>query len=389
MTRMRIAILIEVAPENAADVKAAYEAAGVTCRAVGKTTADGKASVKVEGSDFGVEGAVADLRDAWEATSFLLERMQSSEATVAAEEAGLRDRKAPEWHLTYTPEKTSDEVMAKTDKVKVAILREEGSNGDREMAAAIHSAGMEPWDITMSDLLAGRAKLEEYRGIVFVGGFSYADVLDSAKGWAGSIRFNESLWAQFQAFYEREDTFSLGICNGCQLMALLGFIPAEGGLGATDDEKQPRFIHNDSGRFESRWVTVGIDEKTPAVMLDGMGGSKIGVWIAHGEGKAKFPDESRLAPVLANGQAAVRYVDHTGEPTTQYPLNPNGSPEGIAGMCSADGRHLAMMPHPERAFLGWQMPWFPEDSGLTADGPGPWLKMFQNARVWAEKNAEK
>ena len=384
-----LAILIEVAPENAADVQAAYEAAGVTCRAVGKTTADGKASVKVEGSDFGVEGAVADLRDTWEATSFLLERMQSSEATVAAEEAGLRDRKAPEWHLTYTPEKTSDEVMAKTDKVKVAILREEGSNGDREMAAAIHSAGMEPWDITMSDLLAGRAKLEEYRGIVFVGGFSYADVLDSAKGWAGSIRFNESLWAQFQAFYEREDTFSLGICNGCQLMALLGFIPAEGGLGATDDEKQPRFIHNDSGRFESRWVTVGIDEKTPAVMLDGMGGSKIGVWIAHGEGKAKFPDESRLAPVLANGQAAVRYVDHTGEPTTQYPLNPNGSPEGIAGMCSADGRHLAMMPHPERAFLGWQMPWFPEDSGLTADGPGPWLKMFQNARVWAEKNAEK
>ena len=384
-----LAILIEVAPENAADVKAAYEAAGVTCRAVGKTTADGKASVKVEGSDFGVEGAVADLRDAWEATSFLLERMQSSEATVAAEEAGLRDRKAPKWHLTYVPEKTSDEVMAKTDKVKVAILREEGSNGDREMAAAIHSAGMEPWDITMSDLLAGRAKLEDYRGIVFVGGFSYADVLDSAKGWAGSIRFNESLWAQFQAFYARDDTFSLGICNGCQLMALLGFIPAEGGLGATPDEKQPRFIHNDSGRFESRWVTVGIDEKTPAVMLDGMGGSKIGVWIAHGEGKAKFPDESRLAPVLANGQAAVRYVDHTGEPTTQYPLNPNGSPEGIAGMCSADGRHLAMMPHPERAFLGWQMPWFPEDSGLTADGPGPWLKMFQNARVWAEKNAGK
>ena len=384
-----LAILIEVAPENAADVKAAYDAAGVTCRAVGKTTADGKASVKVEGSDFGVEGAVADLRDAWEATSFLLERMQSSEATVAAEEAGLRDRKAPKWHLTYVPEKTSDEVMAKTDKVKVAILREEGSNGDREMAAAIHSAGMEPWDITMSDLLAGRAKLEDYRGIVFVGGFSYADVLDSAKGWAGSIRFNESLWSQFQAFYARDDTFSLGICNGCQLMALLGFIPAEGGLGATPDEKQPRFIHNDSGRFESRWVTVGIDEKTPAVMLDGMGGSKIGVWIAHGEGKAKFPDESRLAPVLANGQAAVRYVDHTGEPTTQYPLNPNGSPEGIAGLCSADGRHLAMMPHPERAFLGWQMPWFPEDSGLTADGPGPWLKMFQNARVWAEKNAGK
>lgn len=387
-----LAVVIEVAPEHAAAVAATYEAAGVTCAVIGKTTADGKASVSVAGSggDGGaplVTGAVADLRDTWERTSFLLDRMQSSEATVAAEEAGLRHRKAPTWRLTYAPEKTSDEVMAAADKVKVAILREEGSNGDREMAAAIHSAGMEPWDVTMSDLLAGKVALEDFRGVVFVGGFSYADVLDSAKGWAGSIRFNASLWQQFQDFYNRDDTFSLGVCNGCQLMALLGFVPAEGGLGDTPDEQQPRFIHNDSGRFESRWVTVGIDDNTPAVMLEGMQGSRIGVWVAHGEGKVKFPDGDRLAPIVASGQAAVRYVDAEGEATEQYPLNPNGSALGIAGLCSKDGRHLAMMPHPERAFLGWQMPWFPPGTeGLSAEGPGPWLRMFQNARIWAEKN---
>jgi phosphoribosylformylglycinamidine synthase len=168
-------------------------------------------------------------------------------------------------------------------------------------------------------------------------------------------------------------------------MALLGFVPAEDGLESLPDAEQPRFIHNDSGRFESRWVTVGIDENTPAVMLQGMQGSKLGVWIAHGEGKVKFPDASRMAPVIESGCAPIKYVDSNGDATEAYPLNPNGSPMGVAGLCSKDGRHLAMMPHPERAFLGWQMPWFPADSGLSAEGPGPWLRMFQNARVWAEK----
>lgn len=380
-----LAIIIEISSDNLSDVLKTYSDAGVTVTEIGTSTDDGMVTVKV-GYEVCLDGAVKDLRDTWEATSFALERMQSSEATVKAEEAGLRDRQAPNWHLTYTPEKTSDAVIYATDKVKVCILREEGSNGDREMSAAIHSAGMEPWDVTMSDLLNGSVDLSDFRGIVFVGGFSYADVLDSAKGWAGSIKFNEELWIQFKQFYDRSDTFSLGVCNGCQLMALLGFVPAENGLESVPDEEQPRFIHNDSGRFESRWVTVGIDSNTPAVMLDGMQGSKLGVWIAHGEGKVKFPDEERLKPVVDSGCAPIRYVDPDGDATTTYPLNPNGSPLGVAGLCSKDGRHLAMMPHPERAFLGWQMPWFPEDSGLTADGPGPWLKMFQNARVWAEKN---
>ena len=380
-----LAIVLEVAPENEAAVMSAYASVGVTARAIGKVTNDGKCTVSAAGSKC-VSDSTANIRDKLEEMSFELEKLQASNATVALEKEGLRSRKAPTWKLTYKPTMTPPEIMNAADKVKVAIVREEGSNGDREMAAAITAAGMEAWDVTMSDLLSGRANLSAFQCIVFVGGFSYADVLDSAKGWAGGIRYNASLKQQFQDFYDRPNTFSLGICNGCQLMALLGFIPSEGGVGALPDSKQPRFIHNDSGRFESRWTTVGIDENTPAMMLKGMGGSRMGVWCAHGEGKVKFPDESMLPDVLKNGQAAVRYVDADGAPTQQYPLNPNGSQHGIAGLCSKDGRHLAMMPHPERAFIGWQVPWAPSDAGIDPYGPGPWLQMFQNAQRWASSH---
>jgi phosphoribosylformylglycinamidine synthase len=182
------------------------------------------------------------------------------------------------------------------------------------MAAAVHAAGMEPWDVTMSDLLEGRAALDSFRGLIFVGGFSYADVLDSAKGWAGTIRFNARVLRQFQDFYARPDTFSLGICNGCQLQALLGWVPATG-EGATPnarqlpDARQPRFVHNASGRFESRWVQVKIAENGGAagsVWLKGMGGASIGVWCAHGEGRAYFPDSAVEAAVTAGGLAPIR-----------------------------------------------------------------------------------
>jgi len=382
-----LAIIIEVAPEHFADVMAAYANVGVMARRIGKTTADGTCRIYACGHAQ-VNETTANLRDKWEEMSFELEKLQSNNVTVAAEKAGLRSRKAPTWKLTYTPKPTPPEILNAPNKVKVAIIREEGSNGDREMAAAVSAAGMEPWDVTMSDLLSGRANLKDFRGIVFVGGFSYADVLDSAKGWSGGIRFNASLKQQFQNFYDRSDTFSLGVCNGCQLMALLGFIPAKGGVGALPDTKQPRFIHNESGRFESRWLTVGIDANTPAMMFKGMGGSRMGVWCAHGEGKVKFPDESMMPDVLASGQAAVRYVDAEGQPTEQYPLNPNGSPHGIAGLCSKDGRHLAMMPHPERAFVGWQVSWAPADANIDPYGPGPWLQMFQNAQKWASENGK-
>ena len=376
-----LGLVLEVARENEHHVLSQFHAAGVPATSIGSTHPGQDISIHVDGARE-VFGTVGALRDVWEATAFTLERLQTAEECVEAEEAGMATRTSPSWNLTFTPTWTPEAKLNATNKIKVAILREEGSNGDREMAAAVWSAGMEPWDITMSDLLNGRATLESFQGIVFVGGFSYADVMDSAKGWAGTIRFNESLWSQFQAFYNRPDTFSLGVCNGCQLMALLGWVPAT--TTHLPDTSQPRFVHNSSGRFESRWTMVSIDPSTPAIMLNGMGGSRLGVWCAHGEGKATFPDPQVKAAVDAGALAPIKYCDPTGRVTEQYPFNPNGSPDGIAALCSPDGRHLAMMPHPERCFLMWQHPWYPKELGLEGSDPGPWLKLFQNAREWCE-----
>ncbi|KAF0921008.1 hypothetical protein E2562_037987 [Oryza meyeriana var. granulata] len=210
------------------------------------------------------------------------------------------------------------------------------------------------------------------------------NVLDSAKGWAASIRFNQPLIQQFQNFYNRPDTFSLGVCNGCQLMALLGWVPGSdvgGSLGSGGDMSQPRFIHNESGRFECRFTSVSIGD-SPAIMFKGMEGSTLGIWSAHGEGRAFFPDENILARIVKSNLVPVRYSDDANNITEVYPFNPNGSPLGIAALCSPDGRHLAMMPHPERCFMMWQYPWYPREWQVEKSGPSPWLRMFQNAREW-------
>ncbi|HAA74415.1 TPA: phosphoribosylformylglycinamidine synthase, partial [Candidatus Latescibacteria bacterium] len=229
-----------------------------------------------------------------------------------------------------------------------------------------------------ADLANGRATLDGYHGIAFVGGFSYADVLDSAKGWAGVIRYNERVLEQMRSFRHRADTFSLGVCNGCQLMALLGWVPGDD----LPDTSQPRFVQNQSGRFESRFSTVRVPQ-SPAIMLSGMADSVLGVWVAHGEGRAYFPDPQVQESVERRNLVALRYADDSGVSTETYPLNPNGSPDGIAGLCSEDGRHLAMMPHPERAFLKWQWGWMPPAwNDLEAS---PWLRMFQNAKDWCDQ----
>jgi phosphoribosylformylglycinamidine synthase len=272
-----------------------------------------------------------------------------------------------------------DDILNSKTKHKVAIIRQEGSNGDREMIAAYVSAGFEAWDVSVSDLLSGNVTLDMFRGIVFVGGFSYADVLDSGKGWAGVIKFNENVYKQFQDFRSRKDTFSLGVCNGCQLMALLGWIPHSEGL---PEEKQPRLLHNLSGKFESRFSSVKILD-SPAIMFKGMAESSLGVWIAHGEGRFHFPDSTVHEHVMEQHLAPLRYVNDTNEITTEYPFNPNGSPDGIAALCSEDGRHLAMMPHPERLFTTWQWPWVPEE--WRDFKVGPWLRMFQNAREFCDQ----
>lgn len=315
------------------------------------------------------------LRQWWEETSYQLERLQMDPACAEEEKQNIHDRKGPAYHLSFTPELPPVDLLAKPDKPKVAILRDEGSNSDREMTSAFYTAGFEPWDITMSDLLAGRVTLDGFRGLAAVGGFSYADVPESAKGWAATILFNDRLKGMFDAFYDRHDTFTLGICNGCQLFGLLGWVPWKG----IESERQPRFVRNTSGRFESRWVTLKVRESR-AIMLKGMQDLVFGIHVDHGEGRLHFPDAGLRGKVEAEGMAPVFYVDDDGRPTEAYPFNPNGSPGGLAGLCSPDGRHLAMMPHPERVFLPWQAHWLPESmKNLEAS---PWLQMFRNAYDW-------
>jgi len=372
-----LGLVLEVDAADEVVVLDAFQKADVRCVSVGGTTESMVVTLRYNGEDV-LRGDVRDLRDLWEETSFQLDLLQANPECVDQERSGLRDRTGPQFTVPYSPTLTAPAILERSNKIPVAILREEGSNGDREMTSAFFAAGFEPWDVVMSDLLSGRVDLSRFRGIVAVGGFSYADVLDSAKGWAGVIRFNEDLWQRFQEFYERPDTFSLGVCNGCQLLALLGWVPWQG----IPDEEQPRFIQNASGRFESRFAAVQI-QRSPAIMLREMEGATLGIWVAHGEGRAFFPETAILDRVQEEGLAPIRFVDDDSRITEVYPFNPNGSPQGIAGLCSPDGRHLVMMPHPERAFLKWQWGWMPEELKRELE-TSPWLKMFQNAREWAE-----
>ncbi len=321
-----------------------------------------------------------DLRQIWEETSHRLNRLQKNPQCADEEKKNIYNRINPKYKVFFKPMPVNRKFMKKIDKPKVAIIREEGSNGDREMASAFFQAGFDVWDATITDFLEEKTKLDIFRGIAFVGGFSYADIFGSAKGWAAAIRFSEKLSKMFDDFYKRKDSFSLGVCNGCQLMALLGWVPWRG----IADNIQPRFIGNKSGKFESRWLTVKI-LPSPAIMLKGMEKSVLGIWVAHGEGKLFFPDKKILKNITDKKLAPIVYADDNGEATEKYPFNPNGSALGIAGICSPDGRHLAMMPHPERTFLKWQHAWMSEKwkKELKAS---PWVKMFQNAREWCEKN---
>jgi len=318
-----------------------------------------------------------DLRGLWEETSAQLELRQSNPETAREEYEALKaPRVAPKWHLTYTPVPAA---RAGSGAPKVAILREAGNNSDREMAACFVAAGFEAWDVTMSDLNAGKVSLADFRGAIFPGGFTFGDVLDSGKAAAAVIRFNPRLAKQFAEFYARPDTFSLGVCNGAQLMAILGWAP----FIDLPDERKPRFITNASGRFESRFVSLEI-MPSPAIMFAGMEGSRLGAWVAHGEGRVHVPEASVMADIRSGKLSPLRFVEPDGGPTTRYPFNPNGSPDGMTSLCSPDGRHLAIMPHPERSGIAlWQWPWTPPEwSKLEAS---PWLKMFQNAYDWCEK----
>jgi len=251
-------------------------------------------------------------------------------------------------------------------KPKVAILREQGVNSHFEMAAAFDTAGFECMDVHMSDLHAGRISLDDFKGLVACGGFSYGDVLGAGGGWAKSILFSDKLCEQFQHFFHRQDTFSLGVCNGCQMLShLRTLIP-----GASD---WPDFLRNASEQYEARVATVEVYE-SPSLFFVDMAGSRLPIAVAHGEGRASFAS----AKQIDKANIALGFVDNHGKLTERYPLNPNGSPHGITGLCSADGRATVMMPHPERVFRTVTNSWHPPEWGSN----GPWLRMFENARVW-------
>ena len=249
----------------------------------------------------------------------------------------------------------------------MAVLREQGVNGQVEMAAAFHQAGFESVDVHMSDIIAGRVSLKDFKGLVACGGFSYGDVLGAGGGWAKSILFNPRARDEFQSFFHRADSFALGVCNGCQMMSHLhDLIP-----GA---EAWPQFRRNLSEQFEARFVMVEV-QNSPSILFADMAGSRMPIAVAHGEGRTVFRESAHAGAA----KQALRYVDHRGQATETYPLNPNGSAGGATGYTTADGRFTIMMPHPERVFRAAQLSWKPAD---YAGEDGPWMRMFRNARKW-------
>ncbi|NHA15568.1 phosphoribosylformylglycinamidine synthase [Thioalkalivibrio sp. XN279] len=325
------------------------------------------------GAELLLEASCRELRDAWSQVTLRMQALRDHPECAREEHAARLDDDDPGLHatLSFAPgDDIAAPFIARGARPRVAILREQGVNSQVEMAAAFHRAGFDAVDVHMSDLIAGRRALDEFRGLVACGGFSYGDVLGAGEGWAKSILFNPRARAQFESFFARGETFALGICNGCQMMSALKEIIPGAGLW-------PRFVRNRSEQFEARLSLVRVEE-SGSLMTAGMAGSVTPIVVSHGEGRAEFRDEAHQQACIEAGLVWLRYVDHYGRVASSYPANPNGSPEGIAGLSSADGRVTIAMPHPERVFRTVQHSWHPDGWGEDS----PWLRLFRNARAW-------
>ena len=332
-------------------------------------TGAGKGEVQVwrDAKDI-FKAPLQQLHQTWDEVSWRIAQLRDNPACADSEHATIGDAANTGLNvsLSFDPLEDVSAPFINNARPKVAILREQGVNSHVEMAYAMHLGGFDTFDVHMSDLIAGRARLDQFQGFVACGGFSYGDTLGAGEGWARSVLFNPQLAEQFAAFMARQDTFGLGVCNGCQMLAALSpIIP-----GA---EHWPKFTTNQSTRFEARLSQVEVLE-SPSIFFAGMAGSRMPIAVSHGEGFANFSQRGDAAKV----HRAVRFVDHTGAPTEVYPFNPNGSPDGLTGVTTPDGRFTAMMPHPERVFRNIQMSWTSGDKSA----PSPWLRMFRNARKW-------
>ncbi|MHB8622528.1 MAG: phosphoribosylformylglycinamidine synthase [Sulfuricaulis sp.] len=340
---------------------------------IGTVTDDDIISVNSSGKEIFYDSRV-NLQRAWSETSYRMQMLRDNPQCAQEEYDRILDTADPglSAQLTFDPEeKIAAPYIARGIKPRIAILREQGVNGQVEMAAAFSRAGFTAVDVTMSDIISGRVALTDFKGFTACGGFSFGDVLGAGEGWAKSILFNTRARDQFSEFFTRQETFALGICNGCQMMSNLHeIIP-----GA---ERWPHFVRNSSEQFEARVAMVQIPQN-PSIFLQGMLGSLLPIAVAHGEGRAEFRDPTHVEQIILNKQVALCFVDNHGSLTQTYPYNPNGSPHGITGLTTPDGRFTILMPHPERVFRAIANSWHPDEWGED----GPWMRMFRNARVWA------
>ena len=364
--------VIQVNREDTEAVLAQFAAAGIeTCGVIARPRYDDQIRVTLFEEPL-LETTRQLTQRTWAETSYRMQALRDNPECAKNEFDNLLDSRDP--GLSATPSfEVDDDITApfvNLARPRAAILREQGVNGHLEMAWAFDKAGFEAIDVHMSDILTGRVSLDEFKGLAACGGFSYGDVLGAGGGWAKSVLFNPRAREQFSAFFERDDSFSLGVCNGCQMLSQLKtLIP-----GA---ENWPSFLRNESEQFEARVAMVQV-EKTPSVLLAGMEGSRLPIAVAHGEGRAVFRDSAHLRKMQGSGQIALRYTDNHGQCTTRYPANPNGSASGITGLTTPDGRVTIMMPHPERVVRAVTNSWRPAE--WTQDGA--WLRLFRNARVW-------
>lgn len=368
--------VIQVRQDATPEVLAQFSAAGLDdCVAViGQAVNNGEVSISFNGEPV-FAGERRLLQRQWAETSYRIQRLRDNAQGADQEFDLLLEEDNPGLSVKLGFDVNQDiaaPYIKKGVRPQVAILREQGVNGQVEMAAAFDRAGFSAIDVHMSDILAGRVSLEEFKGLVACGGFSYGDVLGAGEGWAKSVLFNARARDAFQGFFERRDSFALGVCNGCQMMSNLHeLIPGT--------EFWPHFVRNRSEQFEARVAMVQIQESA-SIFLQGMAGSRMPIAIAHGEGHAEFESEEALLEADLSGTVALRYVDNHGKVTEAYPANPNGSPRGITGLTSRDGRVTIMMPHPERVFRAVQNSWRPDEW----QEDGGWMRMFRNARVWVD-----
>ncbi|MGK9065473.1 phosphoribosylformylglycinamidine synthase [Stutzerimonas chloritidismutans] len=368
--------LIQVRQGDTEVVLAQFSAAGLgdCVSVVGKPVNNGHVAIRFEGQDV-FSGDRRLLQRQWSETSYRIQRLRDNADCADQEFDALLEEDNPGLSVSLGFDVNEDiaaPYIKRGVRPEVAILREQGVNGQTEMAAAFDRAGFAAVDVHMSDILSGRISLERFKGLVACGGFSYGDVLGAGEGWAKSILFNTKARDDFSAFFERKDSFALGVCNGCQMLSNLHeLVPGS--------ESWPHFVRNRSEQFEARVAMVQVQD-SPSIFLQGMAGSRLPIAIAHGEGHSEFESEEALLEADLSGTVALRYVDNHGKVTERYPFNPGGSPRGITGLTTRDGRVTIMMPHPERVFRAVTNSWRPDD--WKEDGG--WMRMFRNARVWVD-----